>query len=139
MGGADLGFEVDVLAQVKAVGHVIRIGADIGMARKLLGPLPFLLQVVVEAIGVLHAFHVAARAGVAVPIPSATDAIAALETAGGEALFAGAVQKIEARETGAHNHDVNRGRPFCFVRHATLFINLAAGSVLMGSGGMARL
>ena len=105
--GAHFGFEVDMRAQAKSVRHMIGIGADVGMTRKLLRPVPFLLQLVVEAIGVLHAFHVATGAGIAVPVPSAAHAVTAFEAAGGEALFAQAMQQIETREAGPHDDCIN--------------------------------
>ena len=78
-GGRHLRLELDVLAEVEAVGDVVGVGEDLGLRGVALGPLPLLLEVLVEAVGVLHALDVAARAGVAVPVPGAADAVAGLE------------------------------------------------------------
>ena len=86
---------------------MIGIGANIGMTGELLRPIPFLLQLVVEAIGILHALHVATRAGIAIPVPGTAHAITAFETARGEALFTQAVQQIETGETGSDDDGIN--------------------------------
>ena len=87
MRGAHFGFKIDVSSQAKAVRNMIGIGAYVGMTGELLRPIPFLLQLVVKAIGILHAFHVTTRAGIAIPVPGTSDAVTAFETARGEALF----------------------------------------------------
>ena len=75
----------DVAAQVEAVGHVVGVAQELGLGGVALAPLPLLLQRLVELVGVLHALHVAARTGIAVPVPGAADAAAGLEHARGEA------------------------------------------------------
>src|ERR1700712_3044433 len=87
MRGAHFGLKIDVRSQAKAVRNMIGIGAYVGMTGELLRPIPFLLQLVVKAIGILHAFHVTTRAGIAIPVPGTSDAVTAFETARGEALF----------------------------------------------------
>ena len=73
-GRGDARVELDVAAQVEAVGDVVEVAQDLGLRRVALGPLPLLLELVGEPVGVLQALDVAARAGVAVPVPGAADA-----------------------------------------------------------------
>ncbi len=73
----DAGIELDVAAQVKPVGDMVGVFQNFRLRRVALAPVPFLLQFVGERIGILHAFDVAARTGIAVPVPGAAD-IAAL-------------------------------------------------------------
>ena len=68
--------QTDGIAQAKAVGHVVGIAFKIGLGGKLLRPVPFLLEFIVEAIGIFDALDINPRAGVAVPVPRAADAIA---------------------------------------------------------------
>ena len=96
--------EPDVAAQVETVGHVIRVGQDLGLGGVALGPAPVALQVRVPGIGILHRFHVAARARVAVPEPGAADAGPGLERHGPQAHAAQAVKHVHAAETGP-DHD----------------------------------
>jgi hypothetical protein len=62
---------LDLSTQVVAIGDVIGVAEDLRLAGVALGPVPFLLQLVVEGVGVLHALDVAAGAGIAVPVPGA--------------------------------------------------------------------
>src|SRR3546814_4374563 len=75
-GAGDARVEGDVAAQVETVGDMAGIAEDFGLARETLGPVPLLLQVLGEGIRILHALHVAARAGIAVPVPGAADVAA---------------------------------------------------------------
>jgi hypothetical protein len=68
------GLELDVAPQVVAVGDVVGVFQDLGLGGVALGPLPFLLELGRELVGILHALDVAARAGIAVPVPGAADA-----------------------------------------------------------------
>ena len=70
----DAGVELDVAAQVEAIGDVVDVVQDLRLGGVALGPLPFLLQLVGEGVGILQALDVAARAGIAVPEPGAADA-----------------------------------------------------------------
>ena len=73
-GAFDAGVELDVGAQIEPVRDVVGVFQDFRLRRVALAPVPFLLQFVGERIGILHAFDVAARAGIAVPVPGAADA-----------------------------------------------------------------
>ena len=70
-GGLHPGVELDIPAQVEAVGDVLEVAQDLGLARVALGPFPLLLELLGKLVGVLHALDIAARARVAVPIPGA--------------------------------------------------------------------
>ena len=74
----DAGVELDIGAQIEAVGDVVGVFQNLRLRRVALAPVPFLLQFVGERIGILHALDVAARAGIAVPVPGAADAAALL-------------------------------------------------------------
>ena len=75
-----------------------------------LGPLPLLLELVGEAERVLEARHVAARAGVAVPVPRAADTAARFEDDRGEPELAEVVQGVEAGHPGADDDHVDIDR-----------------------------
>src|SRR4030088_3086534 len=105
-GLGDPGLEPDVAAQVEAVGDVVGIAQDLGLGGVALGPFPFLLQLGRELVGILDAFDVAARAGIAVPVPGAADALAGLEHPHPKTLQAQAVQHVHAAEPGADDHRI---------------------------------
>ena len=66
-------------SEVEPVGDVLGVAQDLGLRRVPLGPVPFLLEVGIERVGVLQALHVAARTRVAVPVPGAADVAAGLD------------------------------------------------------------
>ena len=100
--------ELDVPTQVEAIGHVLQIAKDLGLRRVALAPFPLLLQLFRELVGVLHALDVAARAGIAVPVPGAPHTVAGLEHARPQSEAAQAVQRVEPREARAHHYRVAR-------------------------------
>src|SRR5260370_41143302 len=99
-GLGDLGLELDVAAEVEAIGDVVGIAQDLGLGGVALRPFPFLLQLGRELVGILDAFDVAACAGIAVPIPGAADALAGLEPPYPETLPSHAVQQARSAEPG---------------------------------------
>ncbi len=110
-GRRDAGVELDVGTQVEAVGDVVGVLQDLGLGGEALGPLPLLLQLVRERIRILHAFDVAARAGIAVPVPGAADAGPLLEHPHRQAEGAQAMQQVHAGKTRADDdHVVAFGR-----------------------------
>ena len=104
--GLDARVELHVAAQVEAVGDVVDVFQDLGLRAVALRPFPFLLQLVGEAVGIFQAFHVAARAGIAVPEPGAADAGPGFVSAHFQADAAQAMDGIETGETAADNNHV---------------------------------
>ena len=92
--------EADIAAQVEAVGHVLCVAEDLRLGCVALRPHPVLLQLGVEAVAVLHALHVAAGTGVAVPVPRAAHVVGHLHGVGREAQLAQPVQHVHAAEPG---------------------------------------
>jgi len=86
---------------------MICIGTYVCMAGEFFGPIPFLLQIFIKAVGILHAFHVAPCPRIAIPIPGTANAITTFETSRREALLTQAMKQIETRETGADDDDIN--------------------------------
>ena len=72
-----VGGERVVPRQIEAVRDVLQIGQDLGLRREALRPRPAALQVVVERVGIVDTFDIAARARIAIPVPRASDAGAA--------------------------------------------------------------
>ena len=106
MSGRDAGFQLDVAAQIEAIGDVVQVRQNFRLPRIAFRPLPLLLQRFVEGIAVLHAFHVATRPWITVPEPRAANAVARLEDAHAESLLAQTVQQVETRKTGTDNDGV---------------------------------
>ena len=61
------------VAQVESFSNMLGVLQNFRLRRVSLGPFPFLLQVVVETVGILNAFHVTACARVSIPIPRTTN------------------------------------------------------------------
>ena len=102
--------EAHVAAQVVAVGDMVGVAQQLGLGGVALAPFPFLLQLGRELVGILDAFHVAARAGIAVPVPGAADALAGLEHTRRKALLAKPVQHVHAAEPRADDHRIEIDR-----------------------------
>ncbi len=103
----DSRLERDVAAQVEPVGDVLRVPQDLRLRGIALGPLPFLLQGVVEAVRVLHALRVAACARVPVPVPRATHVRAGLEHRHPQLEPPRPVQHVHPGKPGPHDHHIN--------------------------------
>ena len=106
----DSRLKAHVTAQVVAVGDVVGVAQQFGLGGVALRPFPFLLQLGRELIGILHAFDVAARAGIAVPVPGAADALAGLEHTRRETLLAKPVQHVHAAEACADDDRIEIDR-----------------------------
>ncbi len=65
--------ELDVGLKVEALGAELEVAQDLVLLRIALGPVPFLQQVLVERVTVDVAVRVAARAGIAIPVPPASN------------------------------------------------------------------
>src|SRR6476660_2943514 len=87
---------------------MVDVFQDLGLRAVALGPMPFLLQLIGEGIRVLHALHIAAAPGVAVPVPGDADAAGGLERAHSEAELAQTVDRVETADSCA---DDNRVEP----------------------------
>src|ERR1700722_1714302 len=105
--------EDQVLAQVEAIRDMFQIGADFGLARISLGPLPFPVEFCVEAVAIDPAFGVGARAGVAVPIPSAANAAGLVDKADVQPqIVLQLVKHHQPGEAGSANQDIQLLRLF---------------------------
>src|SRR6202048_289917 len=96
----DTGVELNVASEVEAVSHMVDVTQDLRLRAVMLGPMPFLLQLVRKRIRVLHAFDVAATPRVAVPVPGAANAATGLEATHFEAEFTQAIDRVETADSG---------------------------------------
>src|ERR1700726_4646647 len=102
----DPSVELDVVPEVKAVGHMVDVTQDLRLRAVALGPLPFLLQLVGKGIRILHAFDVAATPWIAVPVPGTANAGAGLEGAHFEAEFTQSINRVETAHSSADNNRI---------------------------------
>src|SRR5262245_35287067 len=72
----------------------------------MLGPFPFLEQLLREGIAIAIAFGIEARAGIAIPVPGAADIGAGLEHTDAQAELAQPVELVHARQAGANDDGV---------------------------------
>ena len=100
----DRGVELDVAAQIVAIGEVERIGQDFGLGGVTLGPVPFLIEFVVPRHRIVHRRHVAARARITVPVPGSADIAAALDHQRRQPQLAQLDQHVHAAKARA-DHD----------------------------------
>ena len=102
----DVRVEPDVAAQVESVGDEVQVGLDLGLGGHGLRPHPLLLDLVGEAVRVLDALDIAARAGVAVEQPCAADILGLLQHLDPHTEFAQTVQHVEPREPGPDDEHI---------------------------------
>ena len=101
------GVQLDVAPQVELVGHKVEVAADLVMVRVSLCPLPFLLKLRRERVGVVVTLRIAARPRVAVPIPRAPDAARLVQHAHAKPhLIAQLMQRIKPRKAGTHDDHI---------------------------------
>src|SRR3979490_699292 len=98
--------ELDVGAEIKTVGGVVGVLQDLRLRRVALAPVPFLLQLLRERIGILHAFDIAACAGIAVPVPGAADIAALLVDPDRQSQPAQFMQHVHSGKTRADHDDI---------------------------------
>ena len=109
--GRDAAVEPDVALQVEPVGDEVQIAHDLGLAGIALGPFPFPHQLRRERVPIDVAFRIAARAGIAVPVPGAADPAARFQHLDRQAKpVAQAEQLIQTGEPGADDQRVEFGR-----------------------------
>src|SRR5262249_8177994 len=96
--GDDARREADVATQLVLVGDVIQVAEYLGLRRVALRPPPRALELGIEAVGVVDALDVTARARVAVPVPGAADAVGALEHDRRETELPQAVEQVQPGE-----------------------------------------
>src|SRR6185437_13856320 len=107
VGADDARVELDIAAQIEAVGDVVDVAQNLSLTGIALSPAPFLLQLVGERVGVLHALDVATRPWIAVPAPRPADVGAGLEGAGTKAELTKPVERVQPGQTRTNDHDVN--------------------------------
>ena len=127
----DAGVERDVPAQVETVGDMVGVGEYLGLRRVFLRPVPLLVEFFREREGILHALDVAARAGIAVPVPGAADAAAGFIDPRGKAESAQAVQHVHAGETRADDDGVENRIEFSAGRGCFCWLAAMEAVVLM--------
>ena len=108
--GDHAGVQPDVGPEVEPVGHVIGVAQNLRLRRVALGPFPFLRKVVVELVAIEHALDVAARAGIAVPVPGSSDARRRVDRPRGQPHAPQLVEHVEPGEPGADDQRVESGR-----------------------------
>ncbi len=138
--------EADTLAQVEAVGDVIEVTQNLRLLGIALGPLPLLQQLVVEGVTINITVRIAARAGVAVPIPRPAHAVARLVYAHAQSEFvAQAVERVHPGETRTDYDRVEFagrirsgiGTRCCSIRHRRPPVRAAPGPALIAPAPIA--
>src|SRR5262245_19715020 len=98
--------ELDVLANIKSIGHVPHVREDLILVAITFGPLPFLVELGRERERVFEALYVATASRVAVPVPGAANIGTLFEGARPEADLAQLVNRIDATHARANNDGV---------------------------------
>ena len=106
--------EFHVLAQLKALRHVLAIGQNLRLGRVALAPLPLLLQRLIKLVGIFEGLHIAAGAGVAIPVPGAANIAPGLEDLRSEALLPSAMEHVHPPESRPYDDEI---KLLCCVRH----------------------
>jgi hypothetical protein len=102
----DAGVELDVAAQPEAISDVVGVAQYLGLGGVALRPVPLLLELGRERVGVVERLDVAACAGIAVPPPRATDVAGRLEATDVESESLEAVDRVHPGEPGADDDHV---------------------------------
>ena len=101
----DLGAEADVVPEIIAVGDKAEIAQDFRLGRVFLRPGPRLLEFRIEGVAVVDGLDVAARAGIAVPVPGAADVAGFFQHDRRKSGLAQPMQDIETGKAGSdHRH-----------------------------------
>src|SRR4029077_20556901 len=98
--------EPDVAMEVEALGDVLEVAQDLGLAGIALRPRPLLLELARPRIRVRHALDVAARAGIAVPEPGSADTGRLIDHEHRESCLAQPLQEVQPGDAGTHDDRV---------------------------------
>jgi hypothetical protein len=102
-----LGVEADVAPQIIAFGHEAEVTQDFRLGGVFLRPFPRGLQLRIEGVAVVDGLNVAARAGIAVPVPGAADITGLFQHDRVEAGLAQPMQQVQSGKAGPHHRDVD--------------------------------
>src|SRR5699024_3710978 len=90
----------------ESFGDVVDIGQNLWLRGVTFAPAPVALQLLVERVGVVDAFHVTTSAGVAVPVPGATDSRTGFEAQHIPPALSRCMHCVQARKPRADHQDV---------------------------------
>ena len=93
--------------QIEVVSHVVGVLQEFRLSGVTLTPVPFLLQVVIERIGVFHAFNVTSRARVSIPVPGAANIVAGFKYASRKPGAQHLVERVHSCEACPDNDGVD--------------------------------
>jgi hypothetical protein len=95
---------------MRVLKRMLEVPQDLRLRGEPLGPVPLLLEVVVERVGVVHAFDVDSGSGVTVPVPGPTDVARGVER---DDVFRQLVpQHADGVQTGESGSDDDRVMAF---------------------------
>ena len=103
------GFELNITPEIKAFGHVIDVFQDLRLCAVAFRPVPFLLEIGIERIGIFKAFDVTAAAGIAIPEPGTADAVTGFVGTNPQSQPAQPINRVQAGNSGADDDDVEIG------------------------------
>src|SRR6185437_11448653 len=112
----DARVELRVALQIVALGDMLQIAQDLGLLGIALRPLPLLQQLFVPGEAIDVGIAVAARAGIAVPVPGAADGFACLVGAHLEAKLV--AQRFEHMDAGEACADDDGVEIRCRINHS---------------------
>jgi hypothetical protein len=110
-----------MLAQIEFVGDVVKVAQILGLAGKALLPMPLVEQFAREREAVGVAFGIEAAAGIAVPVPGATEIGGRVEHGGVDAEIDQPLDLVNACHAGADDDHLVMGFGVC---HRFLLRNL---------------
>src|SRR5690606_15010357 len=105
-GGNHAALELDIASEIELVSRELAVAQGLRLAGKMLGPFPFLQQLLGEGVSVGVALGIETRAWISVPVPGAADIRAGLEHAGAQTEFAQPMELVHAGEPGANDDGV---------------------------------
>ena len=102
--GLDLAGKLDVPSQVELVCYVLQVSQNFGLPGEMLGPVPFVKQLLGKGVGVGVALRIEPRPRVSTPVPCASHPRSPLEDPHPHTQLPQPVQLVQAGNAGA-NHN----------------------------------
>jgi hypothetical protein len=102
------------------IGDVFEVAQDLFLGRESLTPRPFLLEILVERVGVVDALDIAARPGIPVVEPGPAESRGALEAAHAHTACAEPVHGVETGDPGSDDDHIDLAVLGC---HCASFIS----------------
>ena len=102
-------FQLHIAQKIKTFRNMIDIFQYFRLSPVPFRPPPLLLEIVIEGVGILHAFHITAASGIAIPEPSPANTVTGLIGANLQTLLTKTVDRVQTGYARTNDDNIEIG------------------------------